>query len=464
MAILLKFFSITRICVAACFVSIAFFSTGMPFNSHASEPGLLFYLSADQDLHADYACGEPLPVLIDGPFIFSDGFSKGCIRCPDDRNVVAYSAPGNIYAERGTLSFFFRSRYPLGETPFTLIQASYSDHTSFDMQWMRIDYNGGGYDAFVTDVNLARSRLSYSLSRLPGPDEWTHLALTWDETCGIRLYIDGDIVARKDTTTVYTAGLGFFGTHGYFINPLFIGSGSTQLRGADFDEIRIYDRMLDADQIQRLAEGGKADLGNVFNRSVVDDTTIGEWFLSYGWNRSDDLPPELDAPSTMVRKVEIHDAYDLKQWFWKGCDGIRETTWPGVYNRSRLPGRTDYFPSPDWNCYSLSGKNIVFTMPDEPWNHLEISGAASGSLDYLFHDEESADDNVQNLFNRTAGQERTFHRLPDLYRGGKIRFTNDVQETPIGEFSAYCVQPGIAPAGTRRLASVSYTHLTLPTN
>ena len=58
-------------------------------------------------------------------------------------------------------------------------------------------------------------------------------------------------------------------------------------------------------------------------------------------------------------QVEILDAYDLKRWWWKGTDGIRETTWPGVYNRSRLPGRNDYFQLPDWDCYSLSGRSGI---------------------------------------------------------------------------------------------------------
>ena len=80
-----------------------------------------------------------------------------------------------------------------------------------------------------------------------------------------------------------------------------------------------------------------------------------EWWHRYGWNRPGDAPPALEAPAVSVRKVEIHDAYDLKRWWWKGTDGIRETTWPGVYNRSRLPGRNDYFQLPDWDCYSLSG-------------------------------------------------------------------------------------------------------------
>jgi hypothetical protein len=82
-------------------------------------------------------------------------------------------------------------------------------------------------------------------------------------------------------------------------------------------------------------------------------------------------------PALGVRKVEIHDVYDVKQWFWKGADGIRETTWPGVYNRSRLPGRDDYFPRPDSNCYSLSGKSVTFTLPDEPWRSARLPSTPS---------------------------------------------------------------------------------------
>jgi len=252
---------------------------------------------------------------------------------------------------------------------------------------------------------------------------------------------------------VYDAGLGFFGTHGYFINPLYIGSGSHDLRGADFDEFRIYDHMLSPEQVARLAEGHDAGVEDGdFVRSLADDTFRDEWLLRYGWNRGDDIPPYLAAPCTMVRKLAIHDAYDLKQWFWKGCDGIRETTWPGVYNRSGIIGRTDYFALPDWNCYTLSGKTVTFTLPDERWNHIEIAGAAFGSMDYLRRDREDAEEKILRLFDRPRDQERTVHRLPDPMTGGALRFTNDVRETPIGELMVYHVAPGAVPAGTRQLS------------
>jgi len=144
----------------------------------AEGTSLLFHYSADNGFTADYAAGSPEAVVVEGQTIVDDGAVGKALSCPDFKNVIAFEAPGNLYAQRGTLSFFFRPRYPLGETPFTIIQASYSDHSSFDMQWMRVDYNGAGFDAFVTDANLARTRVSYAPETLPAPDAWTHIAVS----------------------------------------------------------------------------------------------------------------------------------------------------------------------------------------------------------------------------------------------------------------------------------------------
>ncbi len=422
-----------------------------PPDGAAAEEGLLFHYSASEGFTADFARGNPDAVVIEEQEIVDDGAVGKAISCPDFENVIAFESPGNLYAQRGTLAFFLRPRYPLGETPFTIFQASYSDHSSFDMQWMRVDYNGSGFDAFVTDRNLARIRVSHHPDTLPAADEWTHLAVAWDENRGIRLYVDGELAARKDTVAVFDAGMGFFGTHGYFINPLFIGSGSHDLRGADFDEFRIYDSMLDQFDIAMLAGGNSLPERTLNTLSLSSEELRSAWLLRHGWNRSDDPPPYLDSRETSVRFIGITDAYDLKQWFWKGCDGIRETTWPGVMNRSSIIGRADYFTLPDWNCYSLSGKSVTFSLPDEEWNHIEIAGAAFGTMDHLVYSHERSSDTVEPLFDRPADQERTAHRLDAMREGGRLRFTNDVQETPIGEIMVSRVEGGRAPAGSRRL-------------
>lgn len=150
----------------------------------AQEPGLLFHLSGDRGFTADYAAGgDPEPNFLSGVRVIPDGAKGPGFEC-DHTQLMSYWAPGNIYAERGTLSFFLRGREPVGKTPFPVFRVGYADHSSWDMVWLRIDYNGRGFDAFVTDANLGRARVSWTAPSFPKPDEWVHLALAWDETRG----------------------------------------------------------------------------------------------------------------------------------------------------------------------------------------------------------------------------------------------------------------------------------------
>ena len=420
----------------------------------AAETGLLFYLSGDKGTTADFSAGgTPEANFAAEVTLIADGAKGAALSCGDLQR-LAWWAPGNIYAQRGTLSFFWRARYPVGPTEFPIFRVGYADHSSWDMVWLRIDYNGHGFDAFVTDTSLARTRVSVTLPDFPKPETWIHLALAWDEARGIRFYVNGRLAAKNETTVVYDAALDQFGPHSRIIGPWQVQSDYNFTRGGDIDEIRIYDRMVDDDAVAVLAKGEAPVLYYQPARSLADAATRAEWWHRYGWDGA--APPPLPAANTTVRKVEIHDAYDLKRWWWKANDGIRETTWPGVYNRSRLPGRNDYFQLPDWDCYSLSGKAITFTLPDEPWNHLEISGAAWGKMELLpagTENETASETQAESvLFERPPGREKTVHTVALHLAGRKIRFTNVEQEEPIGELSAYNVTAGAAPADGRKQA------------
>ena len=417
-----------------------------------TSPGLLFYLSGDHGTTAEVSAGKsPHPTFDFQITPIPDGAKGGALSCSDVER-LAYSAPGNIYAQRGTLSFFWRSRYPVGATPFPIFRVGYADHSSWDMVFLRIDYNGHGFDAFVTDASLSRTRVSVALPSFPGPKQWVHLALAWDETRGIRFYVNGILASKNETQAVYYAGLNQFGPHSRIIAPWQVQSDFNFVRGGDIDEVRIYDRMLTDANVAMLAKGDAPTDLPAIARDLAIPQWRDEWWLRNGWNRPDDPPATLKGQYVTIRKVEIHDAYDFKRWWWKATDGIRETTWPGVYNRSRLPGRNDYFQLPDWDCYSMSGKSITFTLPTEPWNHLEISGAAYGTMSVVKDGPPGEEAIESTLFERPKGQEKTFHRLADAKVGGKIRFDNLVQEEPIGELSAYYVAEGREPAGARTLA------------
>ncbi len=425
-------------------------------NPSAAQPGLLFYLSGDKSFRADFSAGgTPEPNYQKDVKILPNGAKGSYIQCGNDQ-LLSYWAPGNIYSQRGTLSFDWRSRDPVDETEFPIFRVGYGDHSSWDMVWLRIDYNGHGFDAFVTDINLNRTRISVPLQPFPAGDVWTHIALSWDETTGIRFYINGKLAATKAATGMFDAALDQFGPHSRVIAPTGVESSYNYDRGGDIDELRIYDRALSDDNIAQLAKNEPPTTIPPLDRNVKEAAWQKEWNHNNGWDNT--LPALLPAAQTTVRKVEIHDAYDLKRWWWKGTDGIRETTWPGVYNRSTLTGRFDYFQLPDWDCYSVSGKSVTFYLPDEQWNHLEIQGGAWGPFTLLtpgngdphaVADPDQQDPTPQlshPLFNRPAGQERTTHDLAQPLTGGHVHFVNTQQWWPIGEFAAYYVHPGAEPA------------------
>ena len=199
------------------------------------------------------AGGDPVPNFADKVKMIPTGVKGGAISTEDDV-VLAWKAAGNIYAQRGTLSFFWRSRYPVGEAPFPIFRVGFADHTSWDMAWLRIDWNGSGFDAFVTDNNLARTRVSFKLPGTPSPDAWTHLAFTWDETRGVELYVDGKLAARKDAVAVWDTGLDQFGPTSRAVSPHQVQSRYSFMRGGDYDELRIYDHALAAPAIAALAK------------------------------------------------------------------------------------------------------------------------------------------------------------------------------------------------------------------
>jgi hypothetical protein len=442
----------------------------------SKEPGLLFYLSGDHGFNADYAAGGvPAPNFLGDVKILPGGAKGSYLQCGNNQ-LLSYWAPGNIYSQRGTLSFYWRSRDPVDETEFPVFRVGYADHSSWDMVWLRIDYNGHGFDAFVTDTSLGRTRVSYTMPDFPKANEWVHLVLAWDETSGIRFYVNGKLAAEKAATGQFDAALDQFGPHSRIIAPTGVESTYNYDRGGDIDELRVYDRVLSDENIAGLAKGEVPQTIPPVVRTlgtapvIADESSLPveswqqEWWHRYGWNRPDDVPAALGPGTTTVRKVEIHDAYDLKRWWWKGTDGIRETTWPGVYNRSKLVGRFDYFQLPDWDCYSLSGKSVTFYLPDEPWNHLEIEGGAWGNVSLLtpgngdakaVADPDQKDTSpmlAKTLFERPKGQERTSTQLAQTVTGEKVRFTNVEQEWPIEEFGAYYVHPGAEPDGVVKLS------------
>lgn len=394
---------------------------------------LLFRLSGKNPAKPEVANGNSSPnFLRDVDSIHDDRFGS-VLRCKPTQ-LLAYWAPGNIYAERGSLSFFWRSREELGETEFPLFRVSFADHSSWDALFIRIDYNGSGIDAFVTDINLSRLRISYSFPAIPDKDDWTHILFSWDENSGVTLYINGEKAGEIKQKALLYSALDQFGTHSRIISNAQVQSSYNYMRTGDFAEIRIYDRAVTDKEAKAIAENRDIDVPSIPDRTLSE--IKDEWFDRYGFDE-DAKPYFLSQRMNIIRKVEIHDAWDHKRWWWKANDGIRETTWPGVYNRSRLPGRLDYFVLPDWDCYSLSGKKIKFVpLRDEEFNNVQISGSAAGHMSFTGVGDETV------LDVRRESSERSSLNLNEPFRNIDITFENDQIEEPIGDFSLFNIHPG----------------------
>jgi hypothetical protein len=131
----------------------------------------------------------------------------------------------------------------------------------------------------------------------------------------------------------------------------------------------------------------------------------------------------------------------------EGTDGIAETTWPGVYNRSRLPGRNDYFQLPDWNVYVEGGKQLTLTLPDgETVNRIEIGRGA---------DVRVARPHRRHRHVATAATKLLQRPHVVQQRGRHSRATGGVltlhamsrRKRPIQEIWAYQVSDGAEPTG-----------------
>ncbi len=134
----MKLFSQPRDCLRPLAVALSLTTAFVSAGAAPQDNGLLFYLSADKSVTADFAKGDPVPNFADKIAIVPNGFHGGALQTQDD-NVLSWKAPGNIFAQRGTISFFWRSRYPVGRAPFVLFRVGFAAHTSGAMTFLRLD-------------------------------------------------------------------------------------------------------------------------------------------------------------------------------------------------------------------------------------------------------------------------------------------------------------------------------------
>ncbi|GEM_PF-7005044 len=388
--------------------------------------GLLFYLSEDAagiTPAADFAMGEQEPR---GRF---------------------YKAPGNVYAERGTFSFFFRTGEDAENHIFPLITVSFADGTAWDRAFLRIDFNGKSrsIDAFVTDNHQKRLSVRSTLHPFPTADEWVSVAFSWDENIGIRLYVNGILYGEERAAMLLSANLGLLGTHAF----RFCSVTDERVKPYEFTgeirDIRIFDRMLSDANMAELSRGASPASVPTNSRSLYDPSARAEWDARMGWDTRIN-PPQIYAGDLSVRKVNVKDAFDKERPVPSVLSGIPEFSWPeGGETEMLLPHLPDGPVLPGRKLSDPEGRSLMLSMPDEPWNHFEITGAAFGTLTLIDGKSETVFDTKQRY------QEHSVYELKTPLKGKKIRFDNQLPDENIIDFSACLVKSGSAPKDVKRI-------------
>ena len=164
--------------------------------ARAADPGLLFRLSADKSLTADVAGGDPVPNFADKAKIVPDGVKGGALSAADDV-VLAWKAPGNIYAQRGTLSLLLAQPLSGGRGALPDLPRGLRRPHQLGHGWLRIDWNGARLRRLRhRQQPRPHPRLASNCRRRPPPTPGRTWPSPGTRPSGIELYVDGKLAAK----------------------------------------------------------------------------------------------------------------------------------------------------------------------------------------------------------------------------------------------------------------------------
>jgi hypothetical protein len=356
---------ISRRCGAA-FLALAFslvfccffFLSQTRSTAARNEDIVSFYASFDQNILADRAGGDESPLGNQNLEIVREG-RKGSAVYLDAGSLLTYDAPGNLYAERGTIAFWWELDEPVGDTPFSLIRISAAQQRAQDFTFAELDWTGESLRLSVYDRDGQPHQVEADSKHELVSGRWFHLAFSWDELDGIRLYIDGHPIAHQLGELHLSANLDQIGIHASVVTPY-------QTRGTDrkvfIDELRVYSAALTEAAIEDLAQLGGGRAGAI--PSVMETSPefwSRHWKARFGWDDRDSIP-RITSPAS-IRKISVIEGRDLKKFSVEASDGKPETLWPymGV-------------------GYSDQGKALDLIVEKEPFNYLWVQGNLKGQV------------------------------------------------------------------------------------
>lgn len=262
------------------FLPILFFFLSINLNGQAAD-GLLFHLSGENVSVADYAHGSNEAYVCNGVRSVSGGVRGNALEF-DYHRALVFPAAGNIYPERGAISFYWSfASSELSGVSIPLLKVSYADHNSYEKRWLGIDWTGKGYSVSLTENNTDVITLEAECNA-PKGDTWQEFLLSWDCRNGISLFVDGCELARHT---------------GAFASDLALGEIVGEALCGKIDELKIYDH----------------DVYSAASSSEYMPASISGM-------------PFLESSYTSVRRVAVSNAYEKQMWSLKACDGLAGTS------------------------------------------------------------------------------------------------------------------------------------------
>ena len=214
----------------------------------AAEPGLLFYASFDNRTDADYAAGEASgKIMGSAKDRFASGVKNQALRVGKtgkDLRSVTFAGAGNINPKRGTLSFYFKpENWNRNVKAFQHLFYAFGTDDG-KRSFLLIDRYMGKDELVVEDRcgeagNSFRQKTGHWRDGL-----WHHLGVVWggDSLC---VYVDGEPRYKKT---------GFNRLSGAWKTMIIGAMNWNVTQGtALIDEVKIYDRQLSAEDMEKAA-------------------------------------------------------------------------------------------------------------------------------------------------------------------------------------------------------------------
>jgi len=337
---------------------------------------------------ADWAVGSPLPLNVCLVEFDKNGRFGGAVRVPTNNGVLTFDADGNLLTRRGTLAVWARPDAPLWSTYYrdgrhpSVINIRDLQNALRVAPFMRIGINSRKKLLYLLTVDALREGMGHHgweqlekgnrLEWRPGAQwpagSWGHLAVVWDAARGRKWYFNGNLIAEK---------WGALPEHRPpCLDQVSLGcnAGPGHIRGQDlgfsFDELYIFDYMLNEQQIHRLIQENKPPQ----HRNAPDQgigAAVERWVRDhYGLDQPREsldakAIPEYRDGVLEIRHVPIADVRELKTETRMAADGKTNTVWPLEYK------------SPS----TAEGRKLVLQFePGARFNLVRICGTIQGKL------------------------------------------------------------------------------------